>query len=183
MIHLKKRTKRFISVGLFAVPVFFLATIGNMFLVNILSGRVHMPEDKNGEILNHWNGQNYKLFRRLVVDGGTKDSDEYAVFKVRFKFSGLEPETNKRLSIIPAPFLMGMKGFREKRWMYDEKSGYFQGVYQWASNDDAASYPDSFIFKVMTKRSAPGTLSYEILPHTKLAGLFHNPSENNRNEK
>jgi hypothetical protein len=30
---------------------------------------------------------------------------------------------NKRLSIIPAPFLIGMKGFLEKCWMYDEDTG------------------------------------------------------------
>ena len=39
-------------------------------------------------------------------------------------------------------------------------------IYEWESDEFAAK---SFIFKLMTKRSAKGTLSYEIIPDTDLA--------------
>lgn len=78
-------------------------------------------------------------------------------------------ETNKRLSMIPAPFLMGMKGFREKYWTFNEDTDYFQGIYQWESKEIAENYPGSFIFKLMTKRAASGTLSYEIIPDMVLS--------------
>jgi len=109
------------------------------------------------------------VLRRLKVEGENDNAEACAVFKVRFKFKSLALKTNKQLSMIPAPFLMGMEGFREKYWTFDEQSGYFQGIYQWESKEIAEKYPESFIFKLMTKRAAPGTLSYEIIPNTDLS--------------
>jgi hypothetical protein len=111
----------------------------------------------------------FMVLRRLQVEGRDDTTDGYAVFKVRFKFRSLKLDTNKSLSMIPAPFLMGMKGFREKYWTFNEETDYFQGIYQWKSKEIAEKYPESFIYKLMTKRSAPGTLSYEVLPNTILS--------------
>lgn len=44
-----------------------------------------------------------------------------------------------------------------------------QGIYQWASEEIAEKYPQSFIFRMMTKRSAEGTLSFEVIPNTLLS--------------
>jgi hypothetical protein len=63
----------------------------------------------------------------------------------------------------------GIEGFREKYWTFNEERDYFQGIYQWESKEIAEKYPDSFILKRMTKRSAPGTWSYEIIPNTDLS--------------
>jgi hypothetical protein len=109
-------------------------------------------------------GQNYRIFRRLQIDGKSKNHSDKTIFKVKFRFRNLSPEANKRLSIIPAPFLVGMKGFREKIWTINEKTNEFQGIYQWSSRETAGRYPETFIFRLMTKRAAPGTVSYEILP-------------------
>jgi len=32
--------------------------------------------------------------------------------------------------MIPAPFLIGMEGFREKYWTFNKTNDYFQGIYQ-----------------------------------------------------
>lgn len=48
----------------------------------------------------------------------------------------------------------------------------FQGIYQWSTRKSAENYPDSFIYNVMVKRSAPGTLAYKILPGAKLSDLL-----------
>ena len=114
-------------------------------------------------------GQKFTVFRRLKVDGNVDKHDDLAVFKVRFKFKNLSTGANKRLSIIPAPFLMGMTGFREKNWAINEKTNDFQGIYQWTSREMAERYPETFIFKLMTKRATPGTVSYEIIPNTDLS--------------
>ena len=113
-------------------------------------------------------GQEFQVIRHLKVDPKKGQEKSVAVFKVRFKFSGLPLCVNKRLSMIPAPFLMAKPGFREKVWSVSE-DGYFQGIYQWASQEFAETYPHSFIFKMMTKRSAEGTLSKEIIPDTLLS--------------
>jgi hypothetical protein len=39
---------------------------------NILSGRVHFPEDYVGKVIEMKDGQNYRIFRRLQIDGWTK---------------------------------------------------------------------------------------------------------------
>ena len=62
---------------------------------------------------------------------------------------------------------MAKPEFLQKIWSVTE-DGYFQGLYQWTTKEFAETYPNSFIFKLMTKRSAKGTLSYEVIPNTHL---------------
>ena len=130
---------------------------------------LQLPDEHIGASLKMEDGKTFTVLRRLQVEGRDETTDGYTVFKVRFKFKSLKLDTNKSLSMIPAPFLMGMKGFREKYWTFNEETDYFQGIYQWESKESAEKYPDSFIYKLMTKRSAPGTLSYEISPNTDLS--------------
>ena len=146
-----------------------LAVFAHTLVFNVLSGRVHFPEEYVGKNLKMEDGKTFTVLRRLQVKGENNDTNGYAVFKVRFKFKSLKFETNKRLSMIPAPFLMGMGGFCEKYWTFNEDTGYFQGIYQWESKEIAEKYPDSFIYKLMTKRAAPGSLSYEIIPNTDIS--------------
>ena len=147
----------------------FLTQFAYRFVFNLFGGRVHFPEDLLGANLTMEDGNQFVVFRRLQVEGNHHSTEGCAVFKVRFKFKNLKLAINKHLSKIPAPFLIGMEGFREKYWTFDDQTGYFQGIYQWESKEIAEKYPDSFIFKLMTKRSAPGTVSYEIIPNTGLS--------------
>ena len=139
-----------------------------LFFARLLSGRVHFSQEYAKKILLMENGKRFQIIRDLKVDPGEILETSVAVFKVCFKFSGLTLSVNKRLSMFPALFLMAKPGFREKVWAVSE-DGYFQGIYQWATREFAESYPRSFIFKLMTKRSAEGTLSYEIIPDTALS--------------
>lgn len=134
-----------------------------LLLSRLISRRIRFSKDYMGKILCMEDGKKFQVIRDLKV--GQKQSIEksVAVFKVHFKFSGLPLGVNKRLSIIPAPFLMAKAGFYEKIWTVSE-DGYFQGIYQWVSKEYAESYPQSFIFKLMTKRAKEGTLSYEVIP-------------------
>lgn len=165
---MKKKIK-LISISVAVILFLFFISIGRIFFINIISGRVHFPDEYVGVNLKMEDNKVFTVFRRLQVEGRDDVTYGYAVFKVRFKFKSLNLDTNKRLSMIPAPFLMGMKGFREKYWTFNKDTDYFQGIYQWESKEIAEKYPDSFIYKLMTKRSAPGTLSYEIIPDTDLS--------------
>ena len=113
------------------------------------------------------NGKTFQVIRDLKFDPKQSKENAVAVFIVQFKFSGLPLAVNKRLSMIPAPFLIAKPGFREKIWTVSD-DGYFQGIYQWASKEFAEMYPQSFIYRMMTKRSVESTLSYEIMPDTIL---------------
>jgi len=136
---------------------------------NVLGGYLHFPKEYIGKILIMEDGQEYTIFRHLKIDPQKESETSKAVFEVRFKFANLSSGMNKYLSLIPVPFLIGLPGFREKYWTINEQANYFQGIYQWESKELAEKYLESFIFKVMTKRSAPNSLSYQIIPNTCLS--------------
>ena len=161
--------KILVLVSAIAILLILLFVFANTFMLNILGGRVHFPEKYVGQHLTMEDGKKFSVFRRLMISDKNHVDSDPAVFKVRFQFKSLKPSINKHLSMIPAPFLIGMKGFLEKYWTFDEDSGFFQGIYQWESKEFAERYPNSFIFKLMTKRSVPGTLLFEIMPYTDLS--------------
>lgn len=134
----------------------------------MLNGRIYFSNEYVGKILLMEDGNNFQVLRNLIVENEQRLQKELAVFIVRFKLSALSLVINKRLSMMPTPFLLAKSGFCEKIWTVSE-DGYFQGIYQWASEEFAETYPQSFIFKVMTKRSAEGTLSYEVILDTLLS--------------
>ena len=139
-----------------------------LFVTRVLGKRVHFPKRYIGKTLLMEDGKKFQVFRDLLVDPNQHLGEPVAVFKVRFKFSGLPLFVNKYLSMFPAPFLIANSGFFEKIWTLSE-DGYFQGIYQWSSEESAASYPQSFIFRMMTKRSQKGTLEYEVIRDTILS--------------
>ncbi len=158
-----------IVLSTLALLLILLTVFANTLIFNVFSGRVHFPEKCIGQNLTMEDGKKFVVFRRLKISDRTNITNDNAVFKVRFQFKSFKPSINKRLSMIPTPFLIGMKGFLEKYWAFDENSGFFQGIYQWKSKEFAEKYPNSLIFKLMTNRSAKGTLSYEIIPNTELS--------------
>ena len=131
-------------------------------------GQIYFPKEYAGMILSMENGEKFHVIRDIRVIPKKSPKKSVAVFIVRFKFSGLPQAVNKRLSIFPTPFLLDNPGFLEKIWTVSN-DGYFQGIYQWDSKESAESYPQSFIYKLMTKRSKKGTLSYEVIPNTILS--------------
>ena len=140
----------------------------NLLFARLFSGRIHFSKKYAGKILSMEDDKKFQVIRNLKVDPKQDEEKSVAVFKVCFKFSGLPLAVNKRLSMFPATFLMAKPGFREKIWTVSS-DGYFQGIYQWVTKEFAETYPDSFIFKLMIKRSAEGTLSYEVIPDTVLS--------------
>jgi hypothetical protein len=166
------KNKTTVSLFFMMIMLVVLAVSARTFVFNVLSGRVSFPEEYSGAYLKMEDGQAFRVFRRVKVDGRGDSFDDLAVFRVRFQFKNLSNSANRRLSVIPAPFLMGMKGFREKCWTIDEDANLFQGIYQWSSREAAEGYPDTFIFRVMTKRAAPGTVSYAIIPNTEISAYL-----------
>lgn len=133
----------------------------------VFRGSVHFSSDTIKKKYTADDGTMFHIIRDIEIDTGTDRDPSPAVFIVRFNFAGLSRAVNKRLSVIPAPFLVAMSKFRRKIWAVSEE-GVFQGLYQWASYESAESYPRSFIFKIMTKRAKTGTVSYEIIPGMQL---------------
>ena len=147
-------------------------TIQNKAFVSLLktlsyvaTGRLHFARGRIGELLTIDDGQEYTVFRQVIVDPKrdlTKKPG--AILIIRFNFAHGSPNQNKRLSLIPIPFIVGLPGFRSKIWAINKESGGFQGIYKWDTIQDAEAYKKSFAIKLMTKRAIPGSITFLIIP-------------------
>jgi hypothetical protein len=166
--------KKYIVLSLCLVLLIFGIILSRKLIINVFTGKIEFPKQHIGKTLTSDDGQSFVVIRRLKVNSRIDDTKHPAIFLVKFKFKSLKIKTNKRLSMIPAPFLIGMTGFREKYWTINEKTDHFQGIYQWESKEIAEKYPESFIFNMMTKRAKPGTVHYEIIADTHLSDYIEN---------
>lgn len=134
-------------------------------IANALRCRIHFLSQYNGTMLTMSDQKSFTIFRHVIV-GFTQDvdTDKGAIFRVQFQLDRMSNKRNKSFSRIPIPFFIGLPGFRAKFWMCSQESGYNQGIYQWATAQDAQRYAQSFAMRFMLKRSTPGTVSYDIIP-------------------
>jgi hypothetical protein len=129
-----------------------------------LRGRIHFLKDAIGEIYPG-DDDDFVAFRKMVLDPGAGQPEQPgAIFTVRFQFARFSPEVNKRLSLIPAPFIAAQPGFRSKTWMLGRETGMFQGVYEWNTVGDAEAYRDSFPLRMMKRRAVPGSVVHQVEP-------------------
>ena len=132
----------------------------------LLRGRLHFPRNRIDEVITMEDGQEFVIFRHVVVDHRPDQPEKPgATFRVRFRFAHGSPKQNRRFSLFPIPFIVGLPGFRSKLWTINERSGVFQGIYEWDTVQDAENYTHSFPLKLMTKRSVPGSVFYETSPN------------------
>jgi hypothetical protein len=138
-------------------PILLAHAIGKYVL-----GRVHFSKDSIGDI-EQGASEDFLIFRKVIlVPSKNQPERPGAVFIVRFSFARFGTKTNRYLSLIPIPFIVAQKGFRSKTWMIGQKTGMFQGLYEWDTIEDAKRYWTSFPMKLMKKRAVPETLNREI---------------------
>lgn len=141
----------------------------------VITGRLHFTKGRIGELVTVDDGQQYTFFRQVVVDPKRDQLKKpWAILIIRFNFAHGSPKQNKRLSLIPIPFIAGLTGFRSKIWALQKDSGGFQGIYEWDTIQDAEAYKKSFAIKLMTKRAIPGSITFQIIPQQP------NKEDNNR---
>ncbi len=141
----------------YQIPPFLLARASGL----LLSGRVHFPKNRLGEIVHE--DEEFKIFRQVVLDPtGDQPESPGAIFKVCFHFARFSANTNKTLSLIPIPFIIAQPGFRSKTWLIGQETGLFQGLYEWDTVKDAENYWTSFPTNLMKKRAVPSSLTYRL---------------------
>lgn len=127
-----------------------------------LRGRIRFEGNLEGEWLED-RGERFVKFRKVVVEPTSEQpSHPGATFRVRFRFKNLSAKANRLLSLIPIPFIVGQPGFRSKMWLLGEDSGDFIGYYEFDSKEAAEAYWDSLPLRMMRRRMAPDSLTYEI---------------------
>lgn len=127
--------------------------------------KAHYNKKYVGKTVQMDDGQSFTIFRQITVNSPKKRPEgSPAVFRVRFKFAALSHKANKRASLIPIPLIIACPGFRSKIWMLNEKTGYWQGVYQWDSEAAVEAYKQSFVLGVMNKRAISESITCETIP-------------------
>ena len=103
------------------------------------------------------------IFRKvMVLQKDHQPKTPGASFKVKFQFAKYSFDTNRRLSLIPIPFIIAQPGFISKTWLVGTETGCFQGFYEWESIQTAENYANSFPLKLMKKRAQPESLQTEV---------------------
>jgi hypothetical protein len=105
----------------------------------------------------------FKIFRRVVIRDRTgSGATPKGLFIPRF-IPTMPIAKNIQLSKVMLLIFMGFKGFQTKYWCVNEETGECQGIYEWDTVADAARYSKSIATKNMTKRSKPGSVSFDVL--------------------
>jgi hypothetical protein len=138
----------------------FFRAVGFLF-----TGRLKFPRNRVGEVIVLEAGENWVIFRQVVLQvEDNRPGNPCIIFRPRFHVARMSINQNIRFSILPILFFTGLPGFRSKLWLYEQKSGDFQGIYEWDTLQDAEAYSRSFAMRFMTARSIPGSVSFKIYP-------------------
>jgi hypothetical protein len=145
--------------------VILLSIIKSIF--NLLFFNLRFPQKFRDATVGMEDGIAFKIFRHMSLST-KKRSPAESILIVRFKFKRFSHEKNIKLSRIPILMIAGFPGFRDKLWMIDWETDYWQGIYQWDDPDAIERYKKSFVLGIMNKRAIADTISYRIIPDTNV---------------
>jgi hypothetical protein len=142
-----------------------ISIIRSIFYILFL--RLRFPKTYLDKEIKMEDGLKFKIFRHMNLKV-KNDSANKSIFIVRFKFKKFSHKANIRLSRIPIMLIAGFPGFRDKLWMIDYETDYWQGLYQLATEESIRKYQNSFVLGLMNKRSDESTLEYKIIPNKNI---------------
>ncbi len=151
------------SVKLKEIPPFCLANA----LVGLLVRRLRLIKRFRNTCIKMPDGSIFRIFRNIGTNP-IKSGPDHCVFIVSFKFSRLSHQANRVASVIPMLIIAGFPGFVQKIYAVNDDNGYWQGMYQWESEEHLARYQRSLVFRVMNKRAIPGSIRSMVLPDREL---------------
>ena len=133
----------------------------------LFTSKLQFPSNYNNQIVRMDNGKEFRIFRHMHLKSSGQ-SENPSIFIVRFRFNKFSHNTNIRLSRIPIPLIAGFPGFRDKLWMIDWNTDYWQGIYQWKNIEAIENYKKSFVLGMMNKRAIDKSISYEIIKNRNI---------------
>ena len=120
----------------------------------------------------------FRVFRHIKLRTEIPGESE-CVFIVSFKFASLSHRANKLTSIIPMLVIAGYPGFVAKIYAVCPDDGYWQGMYQWKSVKHLNDYKESLVFRIMNRRTVPGSISLLEITNQSLTGFIESHKINN----
>ena len=128
----------------------------------LIISKLQFPSNYINKVVRTDDGKEFTIFRHIHLKSSNQ-SENGSIFIVRFKFKKFGHKTNIRLSRIPIPLIGGFPGFRDKLWMIDWNTDYWQGIYQWKNIEAIENYKKSFVLGMMNKRAIENSISYDII--------------------
>jgi hypothetical protein len=139
----------------------------------LIISKLQFPPNYNNKVVRAEDGKEFTIFRHMHLKSSSQQEAE-SIFIVRFKFKKFSHNTNIRLSRIPILLIAGFPGFRDKLWMIDWKTDYWQGIYQWKNLEAIENYKKSFVLGMMNKRAINKSISYEIIKNKNIDDYLKN---------
>ena len=133
-------------------PVCLFISIGRLLIGKLKLSKHHLKDTVKME-----DGQEFIIFRH-ITDYPVKDIEQAVTFIVRFRFARLSHNANRFASIIPMLLITGFPGFQTKMYAVNKENGYWQGMYQWKTQNHLEDYLKSFVYKMMNKRAIQETI-------------------------
>jgi hypothetical protein len=128
----------------------------------IATRRLHFPSQNLGKEIADEEGNNFTIFREVVVDPTSKQPTLAGVTLIlHFRVTNMTPEQNKIYSLLPLPLYIGDPGFRRK--LFTINGDNCQSIYEWDTVQDAENYLNSYALKTILMRSVSGSFSYKII--------------------
>lgn len=140
-------------------------------ILGLLTGKLRMSREFVDRETVSDDGQVFTIFRQ-IKKRKTEAFEGRITFVVRFKFSHLSHQANKLASIIPMLLIAGFPGFVQKLYAVNKETGYWQGMYEWKSEKHLEAYKQSFVYRMMNKRSLKGTVQSRTISNGHLADLI-----------
>ena len=145
-------------------------------LAGLLTGRLRFSGYYLNKEVKGNDGKTFRIFRHIMIHPLQKESRS-CVFVVQFRFAHLSHRANKIASIIPMLIISGFPGFMQKMYAVDHEGGFWQGMYQWRSQNDLEAYQRSFVFRMMNKRAVKGSVTSVIFSNTNLYNYLKGQEE------
>jgi hypothetical protein len=136
-------------------------------LAGLLTGRLCFSGYYLNKEVKGNDGKTFRIFRHIMIHPLQKESRS-CVFVVQFRFAHLSHRANKIASIIPMLIISGFPGFMQKMYAVDHEGGFWQGIYQWRSQNDLEAYQRSFVFLMMNRRAVKSSVNSATFPDTNL---------------
>ncbi|MFX0138584.1 MAG: hypothetical protein ACFFDN_33380, partial [Candidatus Hodarchaeota archaeon] len=108
-------------------------------IINLITLKLKFPKKYYDKNIRMEDGLEFKIFRHMSLRPKHQTSNG-SILIVRFKFKKLSHKSNIRMSRIPILLIAGFPGFRDKLWMIDWKTDYWQGIYQWEDVEAIEKY-------------------------------------------
>jgi DNA-binding transcriptional regulator of glucitol operon len=164
------RLRIFLVVVVFLIAVLVMIAISSPFnpvssvfktIGFVVTGRLHFPKQRIGEVVIDEDGRQFTIFREVVVDRAkTQPEHPGAVLTLHFKVTNMSPAANKFYSLLPLPLYIGDPGFRSK--LFTINGEYCQSIYEWDTVQDAENYVNSIALKTILRRAVSGSVSCKI---------------------